>query len=46
MTERPPTFNELLIQEVQRHPELYDQQVIKIYLFTKMFINNFNNKIA
>uniref|UniRef100_A0A914CPY0 MADF domain-containing protein n=1 Tax=Acrobeloides nanus TaxID=290746 RepID=A0A914CPY0_9BILA len=25
MAERPPTFNELLIQEVQRHPELYDQ---------------------
>lgn len=23
--ERQPTFNELLIQEVQRHPELYDQ---------------------
>ncbi|KAI6183952.1 MADF domain-containing protein [Aphelenchoides bicaudatus] len=26
MTERPPTFNELLIYEVKQHPELYDQQ--------------------
>ncbi|KAI6186195.1 MADF domain-containing protein [Aphelenchoides besseyi] len=26
MVERPPTFNELLIREVQNHPELYDQQ--------------------
>ncbi|CAD5215139.1 unnamed protein product [Bursaphelenchus xylophilus] len=26
MTDRPPTFNELLIREVQNHPELYDQQ--------------------
>ncbi|CAD5210341.1 unnamed protein product [Bursaphelenchus okinawaensis] len=26
MSDRPPTFNELLIREVQNHPELYDQQ--------------------
>ena len=26
MDQRQPTFNELLIREVQAHPQLYDQQ--------------------